>query len=153
MITVRRTIRFIFSGVLCFGALQANAESLLMARSSQAFPEAMLNLQEAIKDHGYTVTRVQRVDVGLKKLGFKTDKYRIVFFGKKEQIRDLVQRFPSLVPYLPLNFTIFAEDDDTIITAVNPRSLQRYYSQVALRPVFAQWEKDIRDILDAIRVR
>ena len=44
--------------------LPADAEQLLMARSVEPFPEAMLDLQESIRAHGYAVTRVQRVDVG-----------------------------------------------------------------------------------------
>lgn len=153
MSRLKIVIRWAVIGVLCFSAMEVNAEGLLMVRSSQEFPEAMLSLQEAIKDHGYTVTRIQRVDIGLKKVGFKTDKYRIVFFGKKAQIQELDKRYPRLIPYLPLNFTIFAEADDTIITAVNPASMQPYYSEPELRPVFAQWENDIRDILDAVRMR
>jgi uncharacterized protein (DUF302 family) len=146
-------IHSVIIAVLCFVAVRANAEDLLMARSSLEFPEAMVNLQEAIKDHGYTISRVQRVDVGLKKLGFKTDKYRVVFFGKEAQVRDLAKRFPNLVPYLPLNFTIFAENYDTIITTVNPSSLQQFYPAAELQPVFAQWEKDIGEILATLRMK
>jgi len=79
----RIVIRILLVAVLCLGTVSVNAEDLLMVRSAQPFPETMLSLEESIKDHGYIVTRVQRVDVGLKKFGFKTDKYRIVFFGKK----------------------------------------------------------------------
>ena len=42
----------------------------------------MAVLQHAIGTQGYTLSRVQRVDIGLTESGFKTDKYRVVFFGK-----------------------------------------------------------------------
>ena len=142
--------RWMLVVVMCLGSVAVSAEDLLMVRSSQPFPEAMLSLETGIKDHGYTVSRVQRVDVGLKKYGFKTDKYRIVFYGKKSEIQQLDQRYPMLIPYLPLNFTVFAEMDDTIITAVNPASLRPYYSDPALNPVFARWETDIREILEGL---
>ena len=58
------------------------ADDLLMVRTQQTFPEAMLTLQTSVKDHGYEVTRVQRIDIGLTGMGYKTDKYRIVFVGK-----------------------------------------------------------------------
>ena len=58
------------------------ATDLIMARSHEKFPEAMLTLQESIAAHGYTVSRVQRIDIGLTGMGYKTDKYRIVFAGK-----------------------------------------------------------------------
>ena len=55
----------------------------------------MLALQESIRDHGYIVSRVQRVDIGLTGMGYKTDKYRIVFAGKAEEIRTSQKRRPS----------------------------------------------------------
>ena len=63
------------------------AEDIVMARSTLPFPEAMLALQESIRAHGYTLSRVQRVDIGLTGMGYKTDKYRIVFAGKPDEIR------------------------------------------------------------------
>lgn len=147
------TMRYALLAVSCFSTVAVNAEDLLMVRSEQPFPETMLNLKESIKDHGYIVTRVQRVDVGLKKYGFRTDKYRVVFFGKKSEIQRLGKRYPELIPYLPLNFTVFAEADDTIITAVNPVSLKSHYPDSALSPVFSRWETDIRDILEGLSVR
>jgi len=50
-----------------------------------------------------------------------------------------------------LNFAIFAELDDTIITSVNPAALKIYYSDPALNSVFTQWENDIRNILEGLR--
>ena len=41
------------------------ADGLVMVRTALTFPEAMLALQESIRDHGYTVSRVQRVDIEL----------------------------------------------------------------------------------------
>jgi hypothetical protein len=67
--------------LLCISLL-AIAEEIVMTRSVLAFPEAMLALQESIRAHGYTVSRVQRIDIGLTGMGYKTDKYRIVFAGK-----------------------------------------------------------------------
>ena len=47
----------------------SHAENLTMARTKQTFPEAMLKLQETIGDLGYTVSRVQRIDIGLTSSG------------------------------------------------------------------------------------
>lgn len=137
--------------VLLAVAQVANAEDLLMMRSRQPFPEAMLALQDAITDHGYVVSRVQRVDVGLTRAGFKTGKYRVVFFGKPKQIRELAKNFPQLIPYLPLKVAIFAEGKDTIIVAANPRDYERFFPRASLRPVFAAWARDLQGILDEVR--
>ena len=89
--------------------LQAGNDRLLMMRSSQSFPETMLALQRTLGEYGYTISRVQRVDIGLTSSGFETDKYRIVFFGKPEEVRQLSEKHPQLIPYLPLKITLFAE--------------------------------------------
>ena len=81
------------------------AEDLLAARSTQSFPEAMLMLQESIREHGYTVSRVQRVDIGLTNMGYQTDKYRVVFFGKIDEVRELSNRHPEMIPYLPVEIS------------------------------------------------
>jgi uncharacterized protein (DUF302 family) len=124
----------------------ASAEEILMARSRQPFPEAMLALQESIRDHGYTVSRVQRVDIGLTGMGYQTDKYRIVFMGKIGEIREIVQKAPRMIPYLPLKISIFAEDGQTILVTANPE-LYAAIAGAAVDPViFERWESDLRSI-------
>jgi len=74
------------------------AEDLLMVRSRLAFPEAMVALQDVISKKGYKVVRVQRVDIGLTGMGYKTDKYRVVFFSKLEEMRELSSKHPEMIP-------------------------------------------------------
>jgi len=84
---------------------------MIMVRSSEAFPETMATLQEAIRSKGYSLSRVQRVDVGLTAKGYKTDKYRVVFFVKGKQIQQLSSDYPQLILYLPLTIAIYAAVD------------------------------------------
>ncbi|HEY9149909.1 MAG TPA: DUF302 domain-containing protein, partial [Gammaproteobacteria bacterium] len=65
--------RMLLAWVLLAWLLPVQAEGLLMVRSAQSFPEAMLTLQGAIELQGYTLSRVQRVDIGLTASGFTTD--------------------------------------------------------------------------------
>ncbi|WJW75584.1 DUF302 domain-containing protein [Thiohalobacter sp. IOR34] len=138
---------------LCLGlaSLAVLADSLLMIRSPQPFAETMLALQDAIREQGFKVSRVQRVDVGLTAMGFKTDKYRVVFFGRPEQVRRLSHEHPELVPYLPLKIAIFAERDDTLLVAANPRELGRFYHSEVLQPVFEEWAEQMQAIFDKVR--
>ena len=138
--------------LLVLGSLltPAFAEDLLMARSKQAFPEAMLALQESIGNQGYVISRVQRVDIGLTAMGYKTDKYRVVFFGKPDEIRWLAETHPELVPYLPPKISIFAEADDTLLVAINPQQLKQFFDDAELSEVFDRWEADLRVILDNV---
>ena len=106
--------KFAFMLVLLMSPMLA-AEDLYMVRSQLSFPEAMTALQQAITDSGYQVSRVQRVDIGLTTFGYKTDKYRVVFFGKLAEIRELGDQQPDLLAYLPLKIAIFAENEETIL--------------------------------------
>ena len=82
-----------------------------MARSEHFFPEAMALLQSAISPRGYTITRLQEVNENLARREFKSDLYRVVYFGKYEEIKAMTAMQPELIPFLPLNITIFAEGD------------------------------------------
>lgn len=127
------------------------AEEMLMVRSAQSFPEAMLTLQEAIAEQGYTLSRVQRVDIGLTQSGFTTDKYRVVFLGKADELNYLSEHFPELIPYLPLKIAVFAEDKETLLVTANPNDFRAFYSQAELQPYFARWERDLRALLEQVR--
>ena len=128
------------------------AKDLYMVRTLQSFPEAMSTQQEKIADKGYQVSRVQRVDIGLTASGYTTDKYRVVFFGKLDEVRDIISRHTSLVPYIPLKIAIFAEGDETILMASSFAHLRPFYTDAVLQADFDRWEKDIDAILEEVRV-
>jgi uncharacterized protein (DUF302 family) len=143
--------KIIFSALLvCLTlfAVPAGADDVLMARAERPFDDAISNLQIAIQDHGYRVTRIQRVDVGLASGGYKTAEYRLVFFGKPREMQALEDRYPELLPYLPLKIVIFAEGDSSLALAYNPAILQTFFKKEALQDQTRRWEKDIRAILD-----
>lgn len=124
------------------------ASELIMARSQQHFPEAMLTLQTSIHDHGYKVARVQRIDIGLTGMGYKTDKYRVVFVGKTEEIQYLVNKYPQLVPYMPPTVSIFAEEGDTVVVTPNPDVYKKMIDDKEDRLIFERWESDIYSVFD-----
>ena len=124
----------------------AFASNLIMARSHEKFPEAMLTLQTSIKEHGYTVARVQRIDIGLTGMGFKTDKYRVVFVGKKDEIQYLTKKYPELTPYMPPKVSIFAEDEDTVVVTVNPAVYKDMIDDEEDRRIFDRWENDVYSV-------
>jgi len=150
---MRRLTGLILCAVMLMQLPQlAIAEDMIMTRSVLAFPEAMLALQESIAAHGYTVSRVQRIDVGLTGMGYKTDKYRIVFAGKIAEIRELTDKAPQLTPYLPPKIAIFAEGDQTILVTINPK-LYADIAGDAIEPVFFdRWESDLRSIFYDVNV-
>lgn len=121
----------------------AGAEELMMVRVKQSFPEAMLKFQEVIKTHGYTLSRVQRVDIGLTNMGYKTDKYRVVFFGKEDQNRWIIANHPELIAYLPLKVAIYAEEDDTLLVSPNLDILIAARDP-KLKKIVSGWQHDLK---------
>ena len=129
----------------------AAADGLIMVRMDKPFPEAMALLQSAISSRGYTVTRLQQVNENLERREFKSDMYRVVYFGKLDEVKQVTARQPGLIPFLPLNITIFAEGEQTILVSSHPQTLRQFFPDPALNPVFDHWESDIVSIMDELR--
>lgn len=127
------------------------ADDLLMVRTQQSFPEAMLTLQTSVKEHGYEVTRVQRIDIGLTGMGYKTDKYRVVFVGKPKEIQYLVNKYPVLAAYMPPQISIFAEHGETVLVTANPIIYAEMIDDEADKVLFKRWESDVYSVFDDIR--
>jgi uncharacterized protein (DUF302 family) len=123
------------------------ASDLIMARSHEKFPEAMLTLQTSIKEHGFTVARVQRIDIGLTGMGYGTDKYRVVFVGKKDEIQYLTKKYPDLTAYLPPKVSIFAEEGDTVVVTANPYIYKEMVDDED-KVIFDRWENDIYSVFE-----
>ena len=136
--------------LLCFTAVSL-ASDLLMVRSQQSFPEAMLTLQSSIREHGYEITRVQRIDIGLTGMGYKTDKYRIVFVGKPKEIQYLVDKYPVLAAYMPPQISIFAEHGETVLITANPMIYAGMIDNEKDKVLFRRWESDVYSVFDDIR--
>jgi uncharacterized protein (DUF302 family) len=131
--------------------MPAVASDLLMVRTQQTFPEAMLTLQNSIREHGYNVTRVQRVDVGLTGMGYKTDKYRVVFVGKPGEIQYLVDKYPQLAAYMPPQISIFAEEEDTVLITANPILYADMIDNEKDKVIFRRWESDVYSVFEDLR--
>ncbi|HEX8978406.1 MAG TPA: DUF302 domain-containing protein [Parasulfuritortus sp.] len=132
-------------------ALPAKAEGLMMVRSQLPFEDALSALEIAIQDQGYAVTRLQQVNENLAKRAYKSDMYRVVFFGKLSEIRPLAASHPDLIPFLPLHITLFAEGKDTIVLCAPPTDLEEWYPDPKLKPIFEHWEHDMRLILNRMQ--
>ena len=137
-------------GLLLLTGLPTLAEELLMARVPMTFPEAMLKLQETIKKHNHTLSRVQRVDIGLTAKGYKTDKYRVVFYGQADEIKQLANAYPQLIPYLPHKIAIFAEEEETMLVAINPEMLFQT-DDSELQAIMKKWHNDLQLIFKDMR--
>ncbi len=122
----------------------------MMARTKQTFPEAMLQLQETIRKLNYSISRIQRIDIGLTKSGYATDKYRIVFFATKKEITLISNKYPHLIPYIPWKIAIFAEQQDTLLVSADPMQFSNKKYPGADKYLL-KWKKDIQKIMTVLR--
>ena len=136
---------------LSVSSMQVIASDLIMVRTQEDFPEAMLTLQTSIREHGYAITRVQRIDIGLTGMGYETDKYRIVFVGKSKEIQYLVDKYPVLAAYMPPQVSVFAEEGDTVLITANPMIYADMIDDEEDKILFRRWESDVYSVFDDIR--
>ena len=135
---------------LLFYITTAQADGLMMVRTKQSFPEAMLKLQETIDKFGYKVSRVQRIDIGLTASGYATDKYRIVFYANEKEVADVSKKYPHLIPYIPWKIAIFAEQEDTLLVSANPMEFSNKNYPGADKYLL-KWKRDTHKIMDVLR--
>ena len=147
---MKKMLRNIFLLSL-FVSANVFASDLIMARSSLSFSEAMTNLQVSLREHGYTVARVQRIDVGLTGMGYKTDMYRVVFVGKADEIKYIINKYPQMIPYMPPKVSIFAEGEDTLLVTANPQFFAEMIDDKKDRIIFQRWESDVYSEFDDFR--
>ena len=148
---MRKSMRSLLALMIVCFAIPTVAGDLLMVRTQQTFPEAMLTLQTSVREHGYTVTRVQRIDIGLTGMGYKTDKYRVVFVGKSKEIQYLINKYPVLAAYMPPQISIFAENGETVLVTANPMIYAEMIDDEADKVLFKRWESDVYSVFDDMR--
>jgi superfamily II DNA helicase RecQ len=104
-------------------SVQVHAGTLLMARSTEQAEVSMSVLQDALKSYDYTIAHVQKCDGGMEEFDYKTDYYRVVFFGKIEEVRPIIDKHPEMAAYLPRDENALLD-----IHGVGEHKLQRYGS-------------------------
>jgi len=148
---MNKIIKLIIVPFLIFLANVVHAEDVIMYRANQNYVDTMTALQNAVIDHKYTLSRVQRVDIGLNQAGYKTDRYRIVFFGKPDEYKKISEKHPELTAYIPLRIVIYAEGDDTMLVALNPVYYSKIVDNKELNVLYKRWSNDIRSIMNEVR--
>ncbi len=139
--------------LLMLTALPLQADHLIMVRAHQPLPAALDSLKQTIQQQGYTVARVDMVNIGLLGMGYTSNKYRAVFFGKADEIEELSRKYPQLTPYLPLRIAIFAEGDSTLLVTINPSTYHEFLAARKPAEIFNRWEKDIEEIFSRMAER
>jgi len=132
-------------------ASNAYAENILMARSQQNFTNTIIAAKQKIEEYGYTVSHIQKCDGGMHGVGYKTDGYKVLFFGKLDEVKKISKLHPEMIPFIPLKMAIIAEGNETLISIINPLELERLIGHNKMHTQFQRWESDFRSILAELR--
>jgi uncharacterized protein (DUF302 family) len=138
----------LLTGLLVVG--HAHAEKVMMVRSYESFDVTMDLVKKALESRGYTVAHEQLCDGGLQGFGYKTDFYRVIFFGKAEEVRRWSTEHPEMIPYLPLKIAVIAEADQVLVVSFNPEELALLFTDRKLHIQFFRWKNDIQSVMDEI---
>ena len=137
--------------LLLFTALTVHADNMLMARIPLRAEVALEYVKASIEEHGYAIAHLQLCDGGMTDFGYESDVYRVIFFGKIDEVRRISEDHPELVSYLPLKIAVIAERDETLLVALDPEALARFYTDQGIQIQLGRWQNDVRSIFADVR--
>ena len=109
----------------CLMVPPGRADPLFLRATKQiAYQSALDDLALAINNHGYTPTKTQPVDQGLRAKGYEATDYKLIFFGDKEQLDQVLAVNPEAAMLLPLRIILY-RDDDVVIAAHAGEGLEK----------------------------
>ena len=147
-----RSIQLLLLLLTLFSAsLQAN--DLLMVRSQLPFSHAEAVLKAEIEARGYVISQAESVDIDLVAMGVSDSAYRVIQYGKPDEVKMLTARHPELIPFLPLQIVMFAEWSETLFVTFSPAFYARIAPQGELADLYARWGQDLGEILNTMRNR
>jgi uncharacterized protein (DUF302 family) len=143
--------RLVLLFALLLGNGVAQADNMLMARLPLKAEIVLAYVEDSIREHGYRIAHLQTCDMGLADFGYESDFYRVVFFGKVDEVRMVSERYPELVSYLPLKIAVIAEQGETLLAVLDPEALTPYYDDERVRIQLGRWHNDLASIFDEVR--
>ncbi|MBT3276715.1 hypothetical protein [Candidatus Thioglobus sp.] len=138
--------------VLMFASVaSAGHNELLIERVNAKFSYTWLALDKTIKANGYKAAYLQRCDFALNERHYKSDKYRILFFGQYDEMKRMSAKYPKLSPFFPLKITVMEEGKHTLIIAAPPITLLPLVKTDEDRMLIFRWNEDMKNILKQVK--
>ena len=140
---------------LCLALFASSAfaqhDNLLIERADAKFSYVWLAINKTLKAHNYRSAYLQRCDFALNERHYKSDKYRILFYGNYDEVKRLSKKYPKLVPFLPLKITVMEEGSHTLMIATPPITLLPLVDSNEDRMTIFRWQEDLKNILKQVR--
>ena len=147
-------IRALLLSLTLLSSTAFSAENgLLIERVNAKFSYAWLALSKSIKAHKYKSAYLQRCDFALNERHYKSDKYRILFYGNYDEMKLLSHKYPELVPYFPLKVTVMEEGKHTLMIATPPLTLMPLVETNEERMMILRWNEDMKSIFKQVKAQ
>ncbi|SMN15952.1 hypothetical protein CRYPA_1900 [uncultured Candidatus Thioglobus sp.] len=137
--------------MLSSSVFSSSHDELLIERVNAKFSYTWLALNKTIKAHNYKSAYLQRCDFAMNERHYKSDKYRIVFFGKYDEMKRMSKKYPQLSPFFPLKITVMEESKHTLIIATPPITLLPLVDTNEDRMTVFRWNEDMKSILKQVK--
>jgi uncharacterized protein (DUF302 family) len=122
-------------------------DMFLSAEKRTAYRAALDDLSVAILDHGYTPIKIQPIDQGLRRKGYESSDYKVIFFGNKAQVDRVLALYPEAAVMLPLKVILYQKGDVVIASAPRMDMWKAVFDKEPLNEIIDQWQNDLIAIL------
>jgi uncharacterized protein (DUF302 family) len=136
--------------LLLFSSFSLAIDSFNVVRVNTNFNNTWQALNDKVDEYNYKTAYLQRCDFALNERDYKSDKYRILFFGEYKKMEYLSRKYPAIVPYLPLKVVVMAEGDNTIIIN-NPLQILLPTLEDKDKEIINKWQQDLDKIFAEIK--
>ena len=145
-------VRVLALWILIFAStVSAGHDELLIERVNAKFSYTWLALDKTIKANGYKAAYLQRCDFALNERHYKSDKYRILFFGQYDEMKAMSKKYPEIAPFIPLKVTVMEEGKHTLIITTPPITLLPLVKTDEDRMQIFRWNEDVKSILKQVK--
>lgn len=121
-------------------------EQFLTVERQGDYTPALDDLTIAIADHNYTLIKIQPIDEGLRHFGYKTENYKVVFFGNSKQVDQLVADHPEASVMLPLKIMLYQQGNMIVASSPDMGMWKKVFGPDVI-PVIEGWQQDVKKIL------
>jgi uncharacterized protein (DUF302 family) len=139
---------------LLFLAFNSTANDEFLTKIIPAnFNQTWYSLFAEVKKAKLKTAYLQKCDFALKQRKYESDKYRILFFGEYEKMEYLSNKYPEIVPFLPLKAIVIEESKNQTLLLANPPNILLEVVKGKDGDIIKKWQKDMEIIFANIYER
>jgi len=125
-------------------------DELVTKNSVQEFGSALSAVQMALEENGFKVQFVQSIDIGLANAGYRSDKYRIVFFMPEHGVKAVLVKRADLAELFPLKVTVYRDNGKVYMLRAQSASQLDNSVPDEVRASFRTWDRQVNQVIKGL---